>query len=161
MRRRYQGIQSQWGPLRLYSQTLVEKHLQGCAHRGYEYYPTKRTFGITYHGLASIMQTAFDLSYRMSFGAGGRCMSRELRYVSIIDQHKAPVFRLVELMRHFTWDLSSVMCQSDDFIGINEWRKLIDMTLGRINWLFEERLASPGDANDFNETIMYGIMSMV
>lgn len=88
----------------------------------------------------------------MCFGAGGWSISREFRCISTVDYRTAPVFRLMKILD---------VAMHDPGMKISEWKSLFDSVLGKIRWLFDNRLGCPDDVDEDNQTVMFLVLDMV
>lgn len=99
--RRIKSMQrSKWGYFSVFQESLlVRKHFPGCALAKYNPEESSRAFGITLSSLPiALFGKAVDLSYRMSYGAGGSSISPLMTLYTMVNERGSPAFRALNCL---------------------------------------------------------------
>lgn len=152
-RRRLQRKNLVWSSLALSLETAAEQHLPGCP-ASQIIISTDRSHKIclTYVGLRRILNSAVQLSFAISSGAGGWSLSPNFTYFPIVNSETAPAFRILSLLFH------------SGCSGLNGviWREeLIPLAVSAVLKLFRAKKASPRAVDADNRSLVYHLTGSV
>ena len=144
-RQRLQRKNLVWGSLAISLETAVEQHLPGCP-ASQIIISTDRSHKIclTYVGLRRLLNSAVQLSFAISSGAGGWSLSPNFTYFPIVNSETAPAFRILSLLFHSG-------CSGE----------LIPLAVSAVLKLFRAKKASPRAVDADNRSLVYHLTRCV
>ena len=153
---------SRWSIFTYFDESIVEtQHETWCTR----YHPSQvhheRTKGVTYIGLHRSLNVALVAAFTRTDGAGGRSISPMLKYVSVVDRHRARSFRIVDEINVALYIIKE---DSSDHIADKEMacQQVINHGLSKLKSLFSDRCASPTDIDEKGGTLLgYAVRTVV
>lgn len=89
-----------WSSLVFSVETAVPNHLPGCPLGQVAGVNRSQKLSLRYTGLWRILNSAVQLSFGMTRGAGGWSISPSFTYYPTVDAETAPAFRILTLLKH-------------------------------------------------------------
>ena len=136
----------------------AEEHLPNCPVALSTGASQDRKVGLRYTGLRRLLNTAVQLSFFWTSGAGGRSFGPSFTYYPTVDRETAPVFRILRLIRFCSGKrvlrLSSELV-ADSSVTLTDFKKLTALALAKIVKLFQARKASPLAVDSFNQSLAH------
>ncbi|KAI1162828.1 hypothetical protein F5B18DRAFT_622316 [Nemania serpens] len=139
-----------------YRVSSTRRHLPGCRFSQINREIRSKTFTAEYSGLKRLLQTAFILSFSNTCGAGGRSISSNFNYYPVVNEDKAPAFRLIHSAMkimfsvHSNWELH-----------ISNVERVLQYCCDNILILYSRGKASPKDVDLYGESIMHLVASFI
>lgn len=154
-RRRLRTTNATWGPLILSFDLATEEHLPKCpATRMMIGTERSKKVSFTYTGLRRLLKLAVQISFTMSWGAGGAgSLSPNFTYYPSVDSETAPAFRILTLLTEFlfAYGLCDVAIQGE----------LVSSAVSAIIRLFQVKKASPRAVDAYNRSLVYYLAEYV
>jgi hypothetical protein len=153
-RRRLQVKTVTRGSLVVSFQTATEQHLPGCpAARLMLGTDRSQKVVLTYTGLRHLLNSAIQLSFSMSWGAGAWSLSPSFTYYPNVDSKTAPAFRILTLVAKAR--LGGALHN----VGL--WEELSQSAVSAILGLFRAKKASARAVDANNRSLVYHLAGCV
>ncbi|KAK8877534.1 Ankyrin repeat-containing domain protein [Apiospora arundinis] len=143
------------GSIFMYYQQTKESHSPNCPMARIIPSQQQRRYGLRLVGLTRIVKAAIDISFAMSFGAGGRSISPQFAYYPTVDSDMDPAFRVVGYLREVLSQYPH-MTAAPPFYAALEHKALL-----KILQLFSEGKSSPFAVDSKNRTLMHHVLGAV
>lgn len=147
-----------WSSLVFSVETTASEHLPGCLlGQGAGTYRSRK-LSVWYTGLGRLLNSALQLSFGMTRGAGGWSISPSFTYYPTVDAKTAPAFRILTLLK----DAVDVVYWEDKDprapARLEEW---VALALVKLVRLFQTRKASPLAVDSKNQSLVHYAAEMV
>ncbi|KAH6641013.1 hypothetical protein F5144DRAFT_562295 [Chaetomium tenue] len=150
-RRRVRTKTAVWGSLVLSSEAATEQHLPGCpATQVVIGTDRSHKVGLAYTGLRNILNSAIQLSFQISWGAGAWSLSPNFTYYPSVDAETAPVFRILFLLYN---------SRSSGSLRELAWEQLTVSAVSVILKMFRAHKASPRAVDAKNRSLVYHLVA--
>lgn len=153
-----------WGPLLFSVEAATNQHVPGCPlAQVLTVIDGSQKMSVTYTGLRNLVNSAIQLSFNMTWGAGAWSLSPSFTYYPTVDQKTAPAFRMMNLLYR---SLSSISLDDEDVehngLSYKIWlERLVPSATLAILRLFRAKLASPRAVNAQNESLVFSFINVV
>lgn len=121
----------------------TETHWDACPLSRASSKKRRVVMGFNYTGLAQILNTAINMSFALTYGAGGFSISPSFACNPTVDDKLDPAFRIVDLIGEGFYHLS------------NGPENLMLACMKRLIRLFDEGKVCPTAVNEGNETLLH------
>ncbi len=158
-RRRLRRRDLALGPFVFFLDTTAEEHLPECPVALVTGAIQDRKVGLRYTGLRRLLNTAVQLSFIWTSGAGGRSFAPNFTYYPTVDRETAPVFRILSLM----WNCSELLRSHSTFkysdssseVVMADFERFTALAVAKIVKLFQVRRASPLAVDFQNQSLTH------
>ncbi|KAK3297421.1 uncharacterized protein B0H64DRAFT_392114 [Chaetomium fimeti] len=135
------------GSLMFSSEAATEQHLPGCpAARVLIGTDRSQKVGVTYTGLRRLLNSAVQLSFEMTWGAGAWSLSPSFTYYPSVDAETAPAFKVLRLL--------SVSRVNSGLHDSALWEELAVSAVSVMLRLFRANKASPRAVDADNRSLV-------
>jgi hypothetical protein len=152
-RRRLQRKNFVWGDFGISVETETEKHLPPCPRaENMAGGDQSRRIGLTYTGLRRLLNSAVQLSFAMTSGAGSWSISPTFAYYPTVDSNTDPAFRILSLLTPFY-----ITCHGE--VAVEE--EFCQMVVSAIIKLLQTKKASPRAVDACNRSLVHYLVKSV
>jgi hypothetical protein len=158
LRRQIRRNNFTWSSLVVSVETAVPEHLPGCPLGQATSTNRSRKLSLTYTGLGRILNSAVQLSFEMTRGAGGWSISPSFTYYPTVDAEVAPAFRILTLLKNA---MRVVSYEDRDPRTPARLEELVALALLKLVTLFQTSKASPLAVDSKNQSLVHYAAEMV
>jgi hypothetical protein len=156
-RRRLQRKNLNWGSFIFSLESAMEQHLPGCPLIQASGAESTRKVALTYTGIRRLLNSAVQLSFAMTSGAGGWSISPNFIYYPTVDRTTAPTFRILDLLRRSRIRL----LRDKEALGSTGRFNLESSALASLLRLFRSGKASPRAVDHNNQSLAHALAGYV
>lgn len=156
-RQRLHRNNTMWGSLTFSFETATEQHLPGCPAGQLAISASQsQKVSLTYSGLRHLLDSAIQLSFTMSWGAGAWSLSPNFIYYPTVNSETAPAFRLLTLL-HESATSGSLGGES----SLSRWEKFSSSVGFAILRLLQANKVSPRAVDHRNRSLVHVLSDCV
>ncbi|KAH6632437.1 hypothetical protein F5144DRAFT_489559 [Chaetomium tenue] len=141
-----------WSSLVLSVETTVQGHLPGCPLGQAAGTNRSKMLNLRYTGLWRILNSAVQLSFGMTRGAGGWSISPSFTYYPTVDAKTAPAFRILTLLRSA---MRFIAYKDPGPRTPTRLEELVARALVKLVTLFQTGKASPLAVDSENQSLVH------
>jgi hypothetical protein len=149
-----------WSSLVFSVETAVPEHLSGCPLGQAAGVNRSQKISLRYTGLRRILNSAVQLSFGMTRGAGGWSISPSFTYYPTVDAKTAPAFRILTLLKN-AHAMRLVSYEDPDPRTPARLEELVALALVKLVTLFQTSKASPLAVDSENQSLVHYAAEMV
>jgi hypothetical protein len=150
------------GPFDFFLDTTAEEHLPDCPVALVTGTKRDRKVGLRYTGLRRLLNTAVQLSFIWTSGAGGSSFGPNFTYYPTVDEETAPVFRILYLLKICSREIALLrLLDNNSPAKLMDFKKLTALAVAKITKLFQTRKASPLAVDSRNESLTHHVADAV